>query len=77
MQSIPFDPVFGYVCRIVPHCDRNGFAFSHPLEETDSFLVVCDVHPLMEGHILIIPKEHLPLQRSFFRTAVDRISGAV
>lgn len=42
-----------------PHCDPNSFALKHPLEETDNFWVVCDVHPLTKGHILIIPKSHL------------------
>lgn len=42
-----------------PHCVRTSFAFKHPLSDTKNFLVVCDVHPLVEGHILIIPKEHI------------------
>jgi len=41
-----------------PHCDSNSFALKFPLQETDNFWVVCDVHPLTKGHILIIPKEH-------------------
>ena len=42
-----------------PHCDPTSFALKYPLEERDNFRVVCDVHPLIEGHILIIPKRHL------------------
>lgn len=42
-----------------PHCDQNSFAFKCPLKETSNFLVVCDVHPISKGHILIIPKAHL------------------
>jgi len=42
-----------------PHCDPNSFALKFPLEETKNFWIVCDVHPLIKGHILIIPKEHL------------------
>lgn len=42
-----------------PHCDPNSFALKHLLEETDNFRIVCDVHPLTKGHILIIPKKHL------------------
>jgi diadenosine tetraphosphate (Ap4A) HIT family hydrolase len=42
-----------------PHCDPNSFALKYPLEETDNFWIVCDVHPLIEGHVLIIPKKHL------------------
>ncbi|MBU1327134.1 HIT domain-containing protein [Patescibacteria group bacterium] len=42
-----------------PHCDPNSFALKYPLEKTSKFWIVCDVHPLTEGHILIIPKKHL------------------
>ncbi len=42
-----------------PHCDPNSFALKFPLKETSNFWVVCDVHPLTRGHILIIPKKHL------------------
>jgi diadenosine tetraphosphate (Ap4A) HIT family hydrolase len=42
-----------------PHCDPNSYAFKYLLEETTLFRVVCDVYPLVEGHILIIPKKHL------------------
>lgn len=41
-----------------PHCDSQSFALKHPLEITDNFWVVADVHPLIEGHLLIIPKTH-------------------
>ncbi|OGY24906.1 MAG: hypothetical protein A2Y57_01150 [Candidatus Woykebacteria bacterium RBG_13_40_7b] len=34
------------------------FSFKHPLEETAHFWVNCEVNPLCEGHILIIPKKH-------------------
>jgi len=42
-----------------PHCDAKSFAFKYPLKKTNNFWIICDVHPLTEGHILIIPKEHL------------------
>lgn len=42
-----------------PHCDRNSFALKYLLEETENFLVVGDAHPLVEGHLLIVPKQHL------------------
>lgn len=42
-----------------PHCNLSSFATEHLLKETNNFRVVCDVHPLVEGHILIMPKEHL------------------
>lgn len=44
---------------ICPHCDSGSFALKYPLFETKNFRVVCDVHPLTEGHLLIIPKRHL------------------
>lgn len=42
-----------------PHCDPDSFALKHPLKETKRFWIVCDVHPIVEGHVLIIPKKHL------------------
>ncbi len=42
-----------------PHCDPKSYALKHILEETQKFWVVCDVHPLTEGHILIMPKQHI------------------
>lgn len=42
-----------------PHCDKDSFALKHLLKETENFRVVCDIHPIIEGHILIIPKEHI------------------
>jgi len=42
-----------------PHCRLGSFALEHPLYETKNFRIICDVHPLTEGHILIIPKLHL------------------
>jgi diadenosine tetraphosphate (Ap4A) HIT family hydrolase len=42
-----------------PHCNHHSFALNHVLKMTENFLVVCDGHPLTEGHILIIPKAHL------------------
>ena len=45
------------------HCP-GGFGIKHSLYNDDLFWVVCDVHPLVEGHILIIPKEHIPTMGS-------------
>src|SRR3989338_4786678 len=42
-----------------PHCEVNGWAFKYLLTQTPLFNVVCDVHPLREGHLLIIPKRHV------------------
>lgn len=40
------------------HCP-GGFGLEYPLYDDNLFWVVCDVHPLIQGHILIIPKEHI------------------
>ncbi len=40
------------------HC-LGGSGLAHPLYDDDLFWVVCDGSPLTEGHILIIPKEHI------------------
>lgn len=42
-----------------PHCDTESSAFQYPLLITDNFSIVCDVNPIIEGHLLIIPKRHI------------------
>ena len=42
-----------------PHCSPDAPALAHFLEETPHFRVVCDAHPITEGHLLIIPKKHI------------------
>lgn len=58
-----------------PHCDPNSFAFKHPLEKTANFSVVCDVHPLVEGHILIIPKNHLSCVGEYSNMLFEEFTG--
>ena len=41
-----------------PHC-QGGFGLEDPLYNDNNFWIVCDVHPIIEGHILIIPKKHI------------------
>jgi len=48
-----------YIRKNCPHCDVSSQAFKYPLFETEDFRIICDGHPLTEGHILIIPKQHL------------------
>src|SRR5437016_14378413 len=38
-------------------CQRSNFA-TNMLKETDAFFIVADHAPLVEGHILILPKRH-------------------
>ena len=40
------------------HC-KNGIGLKYVLNSSKNFWIVCDAHPLIEGHILIIPKEHI------------------
>lgn len=40
------------------HCPGSIY-ISFQLYEDSLFLIVCDYHPLVEGHILIIPKKHI------------------
>jgi len=64
-----------------PHCDPNSFALKHPLLITDNFYMVCDVHSITEGHILILPKDHISCVGAFspelfaeFTDLYDRVS---
>lgn len=41
------------------HCRADSYAFANPLETTNWFRIVADVHPLIKGHILIIPRQHI------------------
>jgi len=41
-----------------PHCE-GGFGLQYPLYANDNFWIVCDYHPIVEGHALIIPKDHI------------------
>jgi diadenosine tetraphosphate (Ap4A) HIT family hydrolase len=40
------------------HCP-GGIGLEHVLIDDEYFWVVCDIHPIVEGHILIITKEHI------------------
>lgn len=48
-----------YIRDHCPHCDPASDAFADLLEKTTHFRIVCDHHPIVEGHLLIIPKQHL------------------
>lgn len=54
------------------HCSRNSLALKYLLAEDDLFYVVCDANPLIEGHILIIPKEHIPCVGAFSDKFLER-----
>ena len=47
-----------YIKNNCPHCDRTSSAYTYTLLLTEHFSVVCDLHCLEQGHILIIPKKH-------------------
>lgn len=43
-----------------PHCDPASHAFEYPLEPpVEDFYLLCDSNNIVEGHLLIIPKQHL------------------
>ena len=48
-----------------PHCDPSSFALERTVLATSNFSIVCDAHPLVEGHILIIPKRHISCAGAF------------
>jgi len=54
-----------------PHCP-GGFGLEHPLYEDDLFWIVCDVHPLVQGHILIIPKNHISVMGALPDSAFNK-----
>lgn len=53
------------------HCP-GGIGLEYPLFDDNLFWVVCDAHPLIEGHILIIPKEHISCMGNLSVSAFSR-----
>lgn len=67
-----------------PHCTVDSQAYFYPLEETKNFYIICDAHPLEEGHILVIPKAHIscigeykPALLDEFKEIHNRVSAFV
>jgi diadenosine tetraphosphate (Ap4A) HIT family hydrolase len=67
-----------------PHCSIDSQAYFSPLEETKNFHIICDAHPLEEGHILVIPKAHVscigvydPALLAEFKEIHDQVSKFV
>ncbi len=58
-----------------PHCDPASDAFTDLLEETEQFRIVCDYHSIIEGHILIIPKQHLSCVGEYPKELFDEFIG--
>jgi len=58
-MSLPETLSEKYIQEHCPHCDPAADAFTDLLRETEHFRIVCDYHSIIEGHILIIPKQHL------------------
>jgi len=53
------------------HCP-GGIGLQFPLYSDDLFLTVCDVHPLTEGHILLITKKHVLAMGALSNSAFAR-----
>ena len=51
------------------------FAPEHTLLETENFLVSADDHPLVEGHLLIIPKENISCVGEFPPKLLDEFTN--
>lgn len=47
-----------------PHC-AISIEDENFLEKSENFYIVCDGHPIAEGHILIIPKKHISCVGAF------------
>ena len=58
-----------------PHCDRTSPTFDYFLEETGAFWVTCDPNPIVEGHILVIPKKHLSCVGEYSEAVFQEFSG--
>lgn len=41
------------------HCQITSSALEHILDQNKNFYIVCDAHPIIRGHILLIPKKHI------------------
>lgn len=55
-------------------CDiANGETPAHTLFEDDLVLAFLDLHPIREGHALIIPKQHYPWFEDLPETTAARI----
>jgi diadenosine tetraphosphate (Ap4A) HIT family hydrolase len=46
-------------------CDPTSDTYKWQLYESDKFRVICDGHPLTEGHLLIVPKDHISCVGAF------------
>lgn len=46
--------------EVCVHCNQQSRSLAHKLMVNRDFFVVGDAHPLIEGHILIIPRSHVP-----------------
>lgn len=53
------------------HCDPRSFALKQTLTASNNFFIVCDAHPLIEGHILIIPKQHIACAGAFSQSLFE------
>ncbi len=64
-----------HIRKHCPHCDPASDAFADLLRETENFRIVCDHHPIVEGHILIIPKQHLSCVGEYSKELLDEFIG--
>jgi len=55
------------------HCP-NRIGFKNQLYKDDLFWIVCDAHPLVQGHVLIIPKKHISTMGSLSKNDFKKFS---
>jgi len=61
--------------RLPDFCDAD--IDSRILHETDRFVVLADISPLVPGHVMIVPKAHILCYGDVEATARDEFSGIV
>jgi diadenosine tetraphosphate (Ap4A) HIT family hydrolase len=43
-----------------PFCEKNQETYNRILEWTDDFYILSDIGPIVPGHLLLIPRQHIP-----------------
>ncbi len=62
------------LCVAVADATRNSspYLYNQPLMETDRFLVLPSLGPLMLGHVMVVGKKHQASLASMSREAVEK-----
>lgn len=52
-------------------CDTSLLSSHYPIEETDNFYIVLEGYSIVGGHILLIPRSHMPCVGAFSKDLFD------